>query len=388
MRPLRIAVLGPYRYPLRQPAPGGLEGHVMDQVRLLRARGHEVLLVAPHGSEQLDPRYPELAFTPLRWPVGADRSDDRLPAGGLLRQEAVYARAMRALAAIRPRVDVLHNHSLSGAPLRLAGRLGLPMITTLHTPVLPEMLAGLHAARPRQSRARQAFFSVSEHTRASWARAGVTSRVLLNGVDTTLWRPGPGGTGLVWSGRIVPEKAPHLAVAAARRAGLPLQLAGRIGAPRYFERVLRPALGDGIEYVGERSAIELVELVGGSRCALVTPGWEEPFGLVLPEALACGTPVAAFARGGLRETGERTPAVRLVPADDVAALADAARDLAADPSLRGIARRTAEQRFSVARRIDLLERCYAELAGVTAGRWSDSRSMIDQLASEVAEESA
>lgn len=380
MRRLRIGVLAPYRYPLRQPAPGGLEGHVMDQVRLLRARGHEVLLVAPHGSEQLDPRHPELAFDPLRWPVGADRCDDRLPAGGLLRQEAVYARAMRALAAIRPAVDVLHNHSLSGAPLRLAGALGLPMITTLHTPVLPEMLAGLHAARPRQRRARQVFFSVSEHTRASWARAGVPSRVLLNGVDTAQWRPGPGGGGLVWSGRIVPEKAPHLAVAAARRAGLPLRLAGRIGAPRYFEQLLRPLLGDGIEYVGERGTAELVELVGRSRCALVTPGWEEPFGLVLPEALACGTPVAAFARGGLRETGERTSAVRLVPADDVNALAAAARDLAADPTLRGIARRTAEQRFSVSRRIDLLERCYAELAGVAADNWAVPQGVAEESA--------
>lgn len=363
MRPLRIAVIGPYRYPLRQPAPGGLETHVMDQVRLLRSRGHQVLLSAPHGSEQLDPDHPELAFEPLRWPPGTDRSDDRMPLGGLLQQEAVYARVMRALAAIRPRIDVVHNHSLAGAPLRLAADLGLPTLTTLHTPVLPEMLAGLHAAGPGQRAGlRQRFLAVSEHTRDSWARVGVPSQVLLNGIDTAVWRPGPGGPAALWFGRVVPEKAPHLAIAAARAAGLDLHLVGRIGSPRYFERVVQPLLGNGVRYLGERSTTDLVDLVGHSGCVLITPRWDEPFGLVLPESLACGTPVAAFARGGLRETGERTAAVRLVPPDDIQALARAARELIAEPGLRQVARRTADQRFSVAGRLDLLERRYADLA--------------------------
>ncbi|NNG19745.1 glycosyltransferase [Naumannella sp. ID2617S] len=359
MRRLRIAVIGPYRYPLRQPVPGGLEGHVMDQVRLLRGRGHEVLLVAPRGSEQLDPRHPELAFEPLRWPEDADPSDDRLPPGALVAQEQAYATAMHALARIRPAVDVVHNHSLSGAPLRLAARLGLPMLTTLHTPVLTEMLSGLREAG---TRAGQQFVAVSEHTRRGWAQAGVPAEVLLNGVDTSVWRPGPGGPGLFWFGRVVPEKAPHLAVLAARRAGLPLRLAGRVGAPRYFREVLAPLLDDRAHYLGECSTDELAELVGSSGCVLVTPGWDEPFGLVLPESLSCGTPVAAFARGGLIETGAGTPAVRLVRPDDLPGLAAAAVDLVGRPELRDVARAVAEAQFSVGARIGWLERAYLRLA--------------------------
>ena len=84
---------------------------------------------------------------------------------------------------------------------------------------------------------------------------------------------------------------------------------------RYAKERLFPLLGDGVEYAGHLGTAELVDLVGGSAAALVTPDWEEPYGLVAAEALACGTPVLALARGGLREIVREEVGALVVPDD-------------------------------------------------------------------------
>jgi len=122
-----------------------------------------------------------------------------------------------------------------------------------------------------------------------------------------------------WSGRIVPEKGLHLAIAAARHAGLPLRIAGPIGDEAYFEHCMEEA-GSSVSYRGHLGAATLAELVGGAEVALVTPCWEEPFGLVAIEALACGTPVAGFARGALPEIVDESCGA-LAAADDAEDLA-------------------------------------------------------------------
>ena len=105
----------------------------------------------------------------------------------------------------------------------------------------------------------------------------------------------------MWVGRLVPEKAPHRAIAMARAAGRRLRIAGPIGDPAYVARHVAGGLGDGVDYVGHLGTDDLVALVGSSAAMLVTPEWDEPYGLVAAESLACGTPVVALDRGGLRE---------------------------------------------------------------------------------------
>lgn len=358
---LRVLVVAPLRFPIRQPHAGGLESAVWNEVHTLRARGHEVTLIAVEGSDFLDGGPAEFAMPTLAWPAGARSTDSHYPPDYLDRSVPALDRALDVVARTPHRWDVVSNHCLHGLPLQRAGELGIPMLSTLHTPVDDDLVAADAACPGERSR----FVAVSEHTRAEWARAGITSTVLANGIDADAWPRGAGGDGLVWFGRLVPEKAPHLAIAAARALGRPLTLAGRIGDQDYADRFVRPHLGDGVRHVGLLAQPELAELLGSSACALVTPAWDEPFGLVGPEALMCGTPVAAFAVGGVTEIARVATGMSTVPAGDVDALAAAAEALVArttaEPDLRARVRATAQQRFSLAARVDALERLFAAM---------------------------
>ena len=127
-----------------------------------------------------------------------------------------------------------------------------------------------------------------------------------NALDLSVYpfRRKPGGDYLLFLGRMSPDKGAHRALAVALETGLPLKIAAKCREPleiRYFDEFIRPHLGESIEYVGEVGHADKVELLMGAR-ALINPiDWEEPFGLVVIEAMACGTPVLATRRGAFPE---------------------------------------------------------------------------------------
>jgi glycosyltransferase involved in cell wall biosynthesis len=190
------------------------------------------------------------------------------------------------------------------------------MVTTLHTPPTPWLESAVKASRPSNVQ----FVAVSQHTADAWTSVISDVGVIRNGVDLTRWMPGPGGGNLIWLGRLAAEKAPHLAVAAARAARMHIDIAGPVHDAAYFERELKPLLGPGVRYVGHLTQAALAHVVGHASVSVVTPLWDEPYGLVVAESLACGTPVAAFARGGVPEI-LTTASGALAPGGDVAALA-------------------------------------------------------------------
>lgn len=339
---LRIAMLAPARHGIAPPFSGGLESMVWHLRRQLVTDGHDVTLIARAGSDGVEEQW---SLDGGRWtPSELSLQDRSMPAAEFMAEHHTYLHVMRKLAAVgRFRFDVIHNHSLHYLPLAMAGTCDIPMLTTLHTPPTPWLESAIDSATEKIG----AFTAVSDFTARSWERLPEPASVIPNGVDLDCWRPGPGGDRLWWSGRITPEKAPHLAIDAARLARLPLDLAGPISDPAYFAREVRPRLGHDVRYVGHLAGAALVDRVRAARAVLVTPTWDEPFGLVVIEALACGTPVVAFDRGGISGilTSDRVGA--LVPAGDVVAMARAA--VAAGTISRTEARRHAERWFSVQR---------------------------------------
>jgi glycosyltransferase involved in cell wall biosynthesis len=345
---VRICVIASSRFPIAEPFAGGLEAWTHGFASELDRRGHEVALFAAPGSD------PALPVTTLPVDVfegsEAGRADVHAPPRLWMQEHHAYLALMLQLR--EAGYDVVHNSSLHHLPVAMAPLLDTPVVTTLHTPPVPWLESAAALARDAGT-----FVAVSRRTARAWAPS-VDATVIHNGVDVKAFHPGPGGGPAVWTGRLVPEKAPHQAIEAARLAGVELVLAGPASDPAYVDTCIRPLLGDGVEYAGHLCRADLVDLLGRASVAVVTPDWDEPFGLVAAEAMACGTPVAAYARGALPELV--LPEVgALAPAGDVAALAEAIGQAATRD--RETVRAHAVAHCSLTRMVDDYERLYAAL---------------------------
>ncbi|MCW2747262.1 MAG: glycosyltransferase family 4 protein [Nocardioidaceae bacterium] len=315
-QPLRVCLIASSRFPVAEPFAGGLEAHSHGLARELTRRGYAVTLFAAPGSDS-SLNVHELAVDTFV-PSATARADVGAGPAQWIQEHHAYLGLMLDLARHGSRrFDVIHNNSLHHLPVAMASSLEVPFVTTLHTPPVPWLESAI-AYAPKSA----AFASVSAFTARSWSHV-TPSTVVLNGVDTDRWQVGCGGGGsAVWFGRLVPEKGAHLAIDAAAIAGVPLDLAGPIFDPEYFAHHIRPRLSPTVRYLGHLCHQQLVEVVGRASVALVTPVWDEPYGLVAAEAIACGTPVAGFHRGALPEFVTESTGILVTP-DDVRALAAA-----------------------------------------------------------------
>jgi glycosyltransferase involved in cell wall biosynthesis len=354
MSGLRIGIIAASRFPVVEPFAGGLEAHVWGLADRLRAQGDDVTLFAGPGS---DPRLGvELLDLKLPRISAAARADVSMVASEWLDEHHAYLQLMVRLGRSGAGdFDVIHNHSLHHLPIAMATTVPVPVLCTLHTPPTPWLESAIQVDPPSPV----TFVAVSEFTARAWAHAVPDAHVIHNGVDVTRWSPGPGGGPPVWFGRLAPEKGAHLAIDAAVLAGYPLTLAGPISDRPYYEREIRPRLDQpGIEHVGHLTHAALARLLGDASVALVTPCWDEPYGLVVAEALACGTPVCGFARGALPELVPEACG-RLVAPSHVHALAAAIAPAAT--LSRAAARRHAEQFCSLEHMVDRYSALYRSL---------------------------
>jgi len=190
--------------------------------------------------------------------------------------------------------DLIHLNNAPG--LHLARFVRQPMVYTLHHPHDPAL--SRHYAR--FPRVHYVAISRDQAQRERLPRLSVVH----HGLQLDRYKLGTGKREyLCFIGRIAPIKGTHTAIAVARAAGLPLKIAGEIQPTyqEYWKNEIRPQLGGEIEYVGEVNLREKNQLLGGARALLFPIHWEEPFGLVMIEAMACGAPVLAFPRGAVPE---------------------------------------------------------------------------------------
>ncbi len=197
--------------------------------------------------------------------------------------------------------DLLHFH-LDYYPFSLFSRQRTPFITTLHGRLdLPEHQPVF------KTFGRTPIVSISNSQRRPVLQANWI-RTIYHGVPEELLTPRPTKpVYLAALGRIAPEKSMDRAIRIARRCGIPLKIAAKVDPvdQDYYEQIIKPLLDPPlIEYVGEISDQEKSEFLCGAIALLVTIDWSEPFGLVMIEAMACGTPVVAFNRGSVPEIVE------------------------------------------------------------------------------------
>ncbi len=326
---MRIAQIAPLTEAVPPKLYGGTERVVSFLTEELVAMGHEVSLFASGDSvttAQLEAMCPRA----LRF----DRSLRDAIAPHMLMMEQVARRAHE--------FDVLHCH-LDYWPFSLLSRVDTPFLTTLHGRLdLPE-LAPVYECFDGVP-----LVSISDAQRAPLPNVDFLATVH-HGLPETLLMPQRSTPNyLAFLGRICPEKRPDRAIRIARETGIPLKLAAKVDRvdEEYYNAVIRPMIdGSFIEHIGEIGDHQKSEFLSGAQALLMPIDWPEPFGLVMIEAMACGTPVVAFNCGSVPEIVE-DGLTGFIVEDEVSACAAVRR---ATRLSRAAIRARFEERFSARR---------------------------------------
>ena len=285
---MKIAQLAPLIESVPPKLYGGTERVVAYLTDALVDLGHEVTLFASGDSltkGKLEPMWPRsLRLDPAV-------KDPFVPL--FMQLETVARRAHE--------FDVIHAHiDYFGYPL--LQRLGVPSLTTLHGRLdLPELPALYKFFRDVP------VVSISNSQRTPLPQANYVATVLHGLPQDSLAKGAGQGGYLAFLGRISPEKAPDAAIRIAAQAGMPLKIAAKVDRvdEEYFKTTIEPLLGSGnVEFIGEIREDQKSEFLGNAAALLFPIAWREPFGLVMIESMACGTPVVAFENGSVPEVLE------------------------------------------------------------------------------------
>ncbi|MDI6817584.1 MAG: glycosyltransferase family 4 protein [Actinomycetota bacterium] len=284
---LNIAIIAPPWFPVPPPGYGGIELVVSILAEGLHRRGHDVTLFASGDS-----------VTETRLVSVFEKAPYKLI------KENVYLENIHSLAAyeMAREFDIIHDHDGTGSRLlgALVSRLfSIPVLATMHGPANKPSLDYYTSVSDDLH-----YIAISDAQRSDYAGldflATIPNAIKLDDYD---FSP-TSDDYLLFVGRMNEEKGAHIAASVAKKLGRRLIMIGKSSEEHekiYFEEKVRPFLGGNIEYLGEVEHTAKVELYRRAECVLFPIQWPEPFGLVMIESMACGTPVIAIRNGSVPE---------------------------------------------------------------------------------------
>jgi glycosyltransferase involved in cell wall biosynthesis len=343
---MRIGLIAGPWYPIPPAAYGGIELVVDALARGFTRAGHEVLLAAAAESTCPVPQLP-----------GMRASEPDLV--GFTSSELSHV--INAYAGMDGMVDLVHDHTLAG-PLYRGRPEGLPVVTTIHSDLTPSFAAIYGAA------ATDTTLVAISRSQVSSALADRVAAIIPHGMEVAAVPVGHGQGGYAcFLGRMCPDKGVVEAIRVAQLAGVPLRIAAKMREPaemQYYRDVVKPLQGPDVEFLGEVGGADKYQLLGEAIALLNPIQWMEPFGLVMIEAMATGTPVVATPMGSAPEIVDDGVSGYLASSlEDLAGLLPRAGNLD-----RRTVRAQAEDRFSTERMVNAHLDLYARLTGVASAR--------------------
>ncbi|OGY50862.1 MAG: hypothetical protein A3B89_04100 [Candidatus Buchananbacteria bacterium RIFCSPHIGHO2_02_FULL_40_13] len=349
---LRIAQVAPLWFTIPPKGYGGIERIVSMLTEELMLRGHEVTLFAAPGSQ-----------TSAKLVSVFDRSlsEANIPWSNPIWNLRNLSTAFEMAA--KGAFDIIHSH-LDLWALFFQNLTKVPSIHTMHNPLYRTNADATKDDRlqlfTEEASCTNIVF-ISESARKLAMVDLPKSRVIYNGIDLEHFRFNKkGGEHFIWIARMNKHKGVENAIAVCERLNIKLLLAGRIDPTQqeYFEKVIKPHINKKIQYVGELKDSELSDFYGNAKALLYPIEWEEPFGLVVAEAMACGTPVIAYKRGSMEELVKNGESGFVIESD-IEKLIEAMGKI--DQIDRSAVRRQAKDNFSKERMVDEYEKLYYEL---------------------------
>ena len=354
MKKLRIAQIAPLWVKVPPEKYGGIERIVAMLCDGLVEKGHDVTLFAAGGSKT-KAKLISVFEKPLI-EAGISWSN---PIWNLRNLSKAYEMAKDG------DFDIIHCH-LDIWGLFFHNLTKIPTLHTMHNPLYRTNADANKDDRLRlfteeAYRTNIVFISQSAKNQAMLQFPEEKARVIYNGSDLShLKFNSKGGDHFIWIARVNKHKGIENAIAAAEKTGVKLLLAGRIDPTQteYFEKTIKPHLNDKIQYVGELTEEQLSDFYGNAKALLYPIEWEEPFGLVVTESMACGTPVIAYRRGSMPELIENEKNGFVVESN-LDELIEAMKKI--DNIDRKIVRKSIEERFSKEIMVNNYEGAYYEI---------------------------
>jgi glycosyltransferase involved in cell wall biosynthesis len=361
---MRIGIMASAHFTI--PPPKGVIYAPMDVAvsigRGLAKNGHQVTLYAPVGTKVEGMKVETCDLPPLKQKYGGraimkqmeserEKTDKLQERVEHYWDEFLLANMFRA--AEEKRIDILHIHPVARSLSIALSHPDIPVVYTLHDPISPWRAKIYDMFKS----ANQHYVSISDSQRKPAPYLNYTDTVY-NGIDIDQFPfSEKSGDGFLWVGRLIPAKGPAEAIQAALQAEEKLTLIGPEANNSYWHEEIKPYFSGDIKYIGHMPRHKLFHYYQNAKALLMPINWEEPFGLVMIEAMACGTPVIAFRRGSAPEVVDHGKTGFIV--DTVSEMADAMKKI--DSIDRKACREYVEERFTLEKMVENYERLFSDI---------------------------